>query len=110
MGKLVNTDDFLRQFLVDNKHAAPGKVAINGGSNGGNCLILKLFRATLPIDFLKRYILSFQGLLVAACVNRAPEGLIGAAVAEAGVLDLLKVRIYFIFYFCFFWSMFFVSC
>ena len=30
------------------------------------------------------------GLLVAACVNRAPEGLIGAAVAEVGVLDLLK--------------------
>ncbi len=32
-----------------------------------------------------------SGLLVAACVNRAPEGLIGAAVAEVGVLDLLKV-------------------
>lgn len=31
------------------------------------------------------------GLLVAACVNRAPEGLIGAAVAEVGVHDLLKV-------------------
>lgn len=31
------------------------------------------------------------GLLVAACVNRAPEGLFGAAVAEVGVLDLLKV-------------------
>ncbi|OCH85438.1 hypothetical protein OBBRIDRAFT_859242 [Obba rivulosa] len=59
-------DDFIAatQFLVDNKYAAPGKVAINGGSNGG--------------------------LLVAACVNRAPEGLLGAAVAEVGVLDLLK--------------------
>lgn len=33
------------------------------------------------------------GLLVAACVNRAPEGTFGAAVAEVGVLDLLKVRI-----------------
>lgn len=32
------------------------------------------------------------GFLVAACVNRAPEGLLGAAVAEVGVLDLLKVR------------------
>ena len=31
------------------------------------------------------------GLLVAACVNRAPEGLLGAAVAEVGVHDLLKV-------------------
>ncbi|KAI0676715.1 prolyl oligopeptidase [Trametes maxima] len=59
-------DDFIAatQFLVDNKYAAPGKVAINGGSNGG--------------------------LLVAACVNRAPEGLLGAAVADVGVLDLLK--------------------
>ena len=33
------------------------------------------------------------GLLVAACVNIAPEGTFGAAVAEVGVLDLLKVRV-----------------
>ena len=32
------------------------------------------------------------GLLVAACVNRAPEGTFGAAIAEVGVLDLLKVN------------------
>ncbi|KAH9921497.1 prolyl oligopeptidase [Epithele typhae] len=64
-------DDFIaaqltrhRQYLVDNKYAAPGKIAMNGGSNGG--------------------------LLVAACVNRAAEGLIGAAVADVGVLDMLK--------------------
>ncbi|KAF8499303.1 prolyl oligopeptidase [Gautieria morchelliformis] len=59
-------DDFIAatQFLVSGKYAAPGKVAINGGSNGG--------------------------LLVAACVNRAPEGTFGAAVAEVGVLDMLK--------------------
>jgi prolyl oligopeptidase PreP (S9A serine peptidase family) len=31
------------------------------------------------------------GLLIAACINRAPEGTFGAAVAEVGVLDLLKV-------------------
>ena len=31
------------------------------------------------------------GLLVSACVNRAPEGLHGAAVADVGVHDLLKV-------------------
>ena len=31
------------------------------------------------------------GLLIAACVNRAPEGTFGAAVAEVGVLDFLKV-------------------
>jgi hypothetical protein len=33
------------------------------------------------------------GLLVSACVNRAPEGLFGAAIAEVGVHDLLKVRL-----------------
>ena len=31
------------------------------------------------------------GLLVSACVNRAPEGTFGCAVAEVGVHDLLKV-------------------
>jgi prolyl oligopeptidase len=50
--------------LIENKYAARGKIAINGGSNGG--------------------------LLVSACVNRAPEGLHGAAVAEVGVHDLLR--------------------
>lgn len=34
-----------------------------------------------------------SGLLVAACVNIAPEGTFGAGVAEVGVLDLLKVRV-----------------
>ena len=34
--------------------------------------------------------ISSSGLLVGACVNRAPEGTFGAAVAEVGVLDLLK--------------------
>lgn len=59
-------DDFIAatDYLVKNKYAAPGEVAINGGSNGG--------------------------LLVAACVNRAPEGTYGAALAEVGVLDLLR--------------------
>ncbi|KAL0949097.1 hypothetical protein HGRIS_009187 [Hohenbuehelia grisea] len=63
-------DDFIAatEYLVDNKYAAPGKVAINGGSNGG--------------------------LLVAACVNRAPEGTFGAAIAEVGVLDLLKFHLF----------------
>ncbi|KAA1465945.1 prolyl oligopeptidase [Dentipellis sp. KUC8613] len=59
-------DDFTAatEWLVKNKYAAKGKVAINGGSNGG--------------------------LLVAASVLRAPEGTFGAAVSEVGVHDLLK--------------------
>lgn len=36
------------------------------------------------------------GLLVAACVNIAPEGTFGAGVAEVGVLDLLKVSVMFL--------------
>jgi hypothetical protein len=31
---------FLREYLVKNKYAAPGKVAINGGSNGGLRLLV----------------------------------------------------------------------
>ncbi|KAH0586963.1 hypothetical protein H2248_005791 [Termitomyces sp. 'cryptogamus'] len=65
--KKVNVfDDFIAatEHLVKNKYAGAGKVAINGGSNGG--------------------------LLVGACINRAPEGTFGAAVAEVGVMDLLK--------------------
>lgn len=31
------------------------------------------------------------GLLIGACVNRAPEGTFGAAVAEVPALDMLKV-------------------
>nr|E2JFG2.1 RecName: Full=Dual function macrocyclase-peptidase POPB; AltName: Full=Prolyl oligopeptidase B; Short=POP B; AltName: Full=Toxin-processing prolyl oligopeptidase [Amanita bisporigera]ADN19205.1 prolyl oligopeptidase [Amanita bisporigera] len=59
-------DDFIAaaQFLVKNKYAAPGKVAITGASNGG--------------------------FLVCGSVVRAPEGTFGAAVSEGGVADLLK--------------------
>lgn len=58
--------DFIEatNYLKTNKIAHPEKIAINGGSNGG--------------------------LLVAACANIAPEGTFGAAVAEVGVLDMLK--------------------
>ncbi|KAG6331834.1 hypothetical protein ID866_7256 [Astraeus odoratus] len=65
--KKINVfNDFIAatEYLVKNKIVAPGKVTINGGSNGG--------------------------LLIAACVNIAPEGTFGAGVAEVGVLDLLK--------------------
>nr|QKM76213.1 prolyl oligopeptidase [Lepiota venenata] len=59
-------DDFISaaQFLVKNKYAAPGKVAISGASNGG--------------------------FLVCGSIVRAPEGTFGAAIAEGGVADLLK--------------------
>lgn len=32
------------------------------------------------------------GLLIGACINRAPAGTFGAAVAEVGVMDLLRVN------------------
>ena len=46
------------------------------------------------LNFVPRQarLLFLVGLLVAACVNRAPEGTFGAAVAEVGVLDFLKVN------------------
>ena len=69
---------------MKNKYAAPGKVAINGASNGG-AGSSRYFQ----IDLLSLF--PYLGLLVAACINRAPEGTFGAAVAELGVHDLLKV-------------------
>ncbi|EIW79415.1 hypothetical protein CONPUDRAFT_60260 [Coniophora puteana RWD-64-598 SS2] len=64
--KLNVFNDFIAatEYLTKEKYVAPGKVAINGGSNGG--------------------------LLIGACANIAPEGTFGAAVAEVGVMDMLK--------------------
>ena len=58
-------DDFQwgTKYLVDHGIAAKDKVAISGGSNGG--------------------------LLVGACVNQAP-GTYGAAIADVGVMDMLR--------------------
>lgn len=54
------------KYLKENRVADPEKITINGGSNGG--------------------------LLVAACLNVAPQGTFGAAIADVGVLDMLKVK------------------
>lgn len=48
-------------------------------------------RAFVPVSLLYWLTYVWLGLLVLACVNRAPEGTFGAAVAEVGVFDYLRV-------------------
>jgi prolyl oligopeptidase len=68
-GKLANKqnvfDDFCAcaRWLASSGWSGPGRIAINGGSNGG--------------------------LLVGACLTQHPE-LFGAAVADVGVFDMLR--------------------
>lgn len=89
------------EYLIKEGYTSPAKLTINGGSNGGLLVGASAATAQYPVVFLFIYLVIFlkcasltlppasPSLSQAACVNQRPE-LFGCAVAQVGVMDMLK--------------------
>lgn len=79
------------EYLIKKGYTSSSKLTINGGSNGG--LLVGMF-VCVCVFVCCWLVVELDGLTcvsspLAACVNQRPE-LFGCAVAQVGVMDMLK--------------------
>jgi len=77
-------DDFqaATKWLVGNKYVNRDRIAIRGGSNGGEKSSYVLWN---------RIIAATVGILTTACANQAPQ-LYRCVITIGGIIDMLRVR------------------